>query len=355
VAFSGGSFSLYTPGNPVVTNTTISSTWANNTLSDIASGLSTCVLKDGTQTITANIPMSGFKLTGLAAGTSNGDSVRYEQVVGAYLPITGGTLTGNLLFTDATYDIGASGATRPRDLFLSRNAVIGGTMSVGGNVVSNLLFTDNTYDIGASGATRPRHIYVAQNITIGGSFTGALASAVTGTTQSAGDNSTKIATTAYADRLGITLGTPTATTSGTTWPYTSIPSGTKKIIVSFVNFSTNGTSDVLIQLGDAGGIENSGYTSAVQTGAGLAPNTTGFVVADPVSAGTVLNGHIILVLEDASAFTWTAAGTLMDVAQSRYNTSAGSKSLTAELTQLTITTVSGDTGDGGAVNIQYES
>jgi len=132
--YSAGSFSLYSTGNPVVTGTTISSSWANNTLSDIATGLSTCVLKDGTQTITASLPMGGFKLTGLAAGTSNGDSIRYEQVVGAYLPITGGTLTGNLLFTDATYDIGASGATRPRDLFLSRNAVMSGTLNVTGHV-----------------------------------------------------------------------------------------------------------------------------------------------------------------------------------------------------------------------------
>lgn len=45
---------------------------------------------------------------------------------------TGDTMTGNLLFTDATYDIGASGATRPRDLFLSRNAVVGGTIGVTG-------------------------------------------------------------------------------------------------------------------------------------------------------------------------------------------------------------------------------
>lgn len=35
----------------------------------------------------------------------------------------------NLTFTDATYDIGASGATRPRDFYLSRNAVIGGTLT----------------------------------------------------------------------------------------------------------------------------------------------------------------------------------------------------------------------------------
>ena len=78
--YSGGTFSLYTPGNPVVTGTTISSTWANNTLSDIATGLTTCVLKDGTQTITQNLPMNSKKLTGLAAGSASGDSVRYEQV-----------------------------------------------------------------------------------------------------------------------------------------------------------------------------------------------------------------------------------------------------------------------------------
>jgi len=55
MAFSGGVFSLIA-GNPVTTGTVISSTWANNTLSDIASGLTTCVLKDGSQTITAQIP-----------------------------------------------------------------------------------------------------------------------------------------------------------------------------------------------------------------------------------------------------------------------------------------------------------
>ena len=41
-------------------------------------------------------------------------------------------ITQDLLFTDATYDIGKSGATRPRDLFASRNAVVGGTLGVTG-------------------------------------------------------------------------------------------------------------------------------------------------------------------------------------------------------------------------------
>lgn len=79
--FAAGTFTLVA-GNPVTTGTTISSVWANNTLSDLATGLSTCLLKDGSQTVTANIPMAGFKLTGLGAGSTAGDSVRYEQVVG---------------------------------------------------------------------------------------------------------------------------------------------------------------------------------------------------------------------------------------------------------------------------------
>jgi hypothetical protein len=41
--------------------------------------------------------------------------------------VAGDTMTGDLKFTDATYDIGKSGATRPRDGFFSRNLVVGGT------------------------------------------------------------------------------------------------------------------------------------------------------------------------------------------------------------------------------------
>jgi len=38
----------------------------------------------------------------------------------------------DLLFVDATYDIGKSGASRPRDLFQSRNHAVGGTLNVTG-------------------------------------------------------------------------------------------------------------------------------------------------------------------------------------------------------------------------------
>jgi len=47
-------------------------------------------------TIDADVPMATFKLTGLGAGAGAGQSVRYEQVVGVYLPLTGGTMAGDI-------------------------------------------------------------------------------------------------------------------------------------------------------------------------------------------------------------------------------------------------------------------
>lgn len=79
--FNGsGSFSPYTPGNPAVTGTVISSTAYNATQQDIAAGLSNAVTRDGQSPLTANLPAAGRKLTGLGAGVVAGDSLRFEQL-----------------------------------------------------------------------------------------------------------------------------------------------------------------------------------------------------------------------------------------------------------------------------------
>ena len=108
--FSSGTFSLVA-GNPVTTATTISSTWANNTLVDIASGLSACILKDGTQTLTANIPMSNFRFTGLGAGTARTDSAQLGQLQDStlyYLTSVAGTntVTGSVVPAITAYVTG---------------------------------------------------------------------------------------------------------------------------------------------------------------------------------------------------------------------------------------------------------
>lgn len=64
-----------------------------------------------------------------------GNSSGQALASGSSPTFAGLTLTGNLLFSaDATYDIGASGATRPRHLFLSGNIVAGGDVTASGSL-----------------------------------------------------------------------------------------------------------------------------------------------------------------------------------------------------------------------------
>lgn len=125
------------------------------------------------------------------------------------------TFGGHVTFpSDNTYDIGASGATRPRSAYFGSSVYSGGAFftrtttnyldtggggntetivasdSASGNVEFRtnltsrwrvassghmLALADNTYDIGASGATRPRDLFLGRNATVGGNV------AITGT------------------------------------------------------------------------------------------------------------------------------------------------------------------------------
>lgn len=75
-----GVFQINTTGQPVVAGTVISSTAFNALTSDLATGLSTAITKDGQTTPTANIPLAGFKITGLGAATVGTDAVQYGQI-----------------------------------------------------------------------------------------------------------------------------------------------------------------------------------------------------------------------------------------------------------------------------------
>lgn len=67
-------------GNPVVTGTTIASTWANNTMTDIASALTDSVAADGQTTMTGNLQMGTNKVTGMADGTLTTDAATKGQM-----------------------------------------------------------------------------------------------------------------------------------------------------------------------------------------------------------------------------------------------------------------------------------
>tara|TARA_R110002020_G_scaffold47925_1_gene136921 strand:- start:1063 stop:1938 length:876 start_codon:yes stop_codon:yes gene_type:complete len=153
---------------------------------------------------------------------------------------------------------------------------------------------------------------------------------------------------------GITLGTDTASTSGTTVDFTSIPAGTKRITVTLEDVSTNGTSNLLVQIGDSGGIETSGYVATgVNWPSGSYVNSTVGFCTRQNAASNVFNGAFTLSLKDASNFTWV--GTCMGRQQPNYCfAGGGTKSLSAELDRVRLTTESANTFDAGSVNIMYE-
>lgn len=67
----------------------IDATRMDNEMNGMATGLTNCVTKDGQSTPTANIPMGGFKITGLANGVAATDAAAFGQItaVAAYFDV----------------------------------------------------------------------------------------------------------------------------------------------------------------------------------------------------------------------------------------------------------------------------
>ena len=139
---------------------------------------------------------------------------------------------------------------------------------------------------------------------------------------------------------------PTAGTSGPT-PHLSIPSGARCVVVSIINLSTNGASNILIQLGDSGGVETSGYVSGCgNDGSTRVTSTAGFIITSNGNSAYVRSGHVILTLLDPASNTWMASSNINETGSGIVWAGAGNKSLTTELTTIRLTSVTPDTFDG---------
>jgi hypothetical protein len=149
------------------------------------------------------------------------------------------------------------------------------------------------------------------------------------------------------------------TTSGTSHDFTGIPAWVKRITIMIAGLSTSGTSNPIIQIGDSGGIEATNYASSggVITGTPSVATknfTTGFGIYSN-NAAYVLHGSIVLSLLDASTNTWVCNGQTCLSNTNITQLICGSKSLSATLDRVRITTENGtDTFDAGTINIMYE-
>ena len=101
-----GTYSL-PAGNPVVTGTTISSTWANNTMNDLAAALTDSVAADGQTPMTGNLDLNTHKVVNLVAGTASGEAVEFAQFKTP-------TFTGNVTMSSTGFALIPAGTTAER-------------------------------------------------------------------------------------------------------------------------------------------------------------------------------------------------------------------------------------------------
>jgi len=151
-----GTFNINTAGQPVVTGTTITSTAFNLLTADLATGLSTALTKDGQTTPTANIPLGGFKITGLGAGTAATDAAQYGQLqagattiatvtgtdtyVGTLSPAIAAYATGNL-FSFVAPNTNTGAATINLNSLGAKNITkLGSTALAAGDIVSGRVY-----------------------------------------------------------------------------------------------------------------------------------------------------------------------------------------------------------------------
>jgi hypothetical protein len=165
-------------------------------------------------------------------------------------------------------------------------------------------------------------------------------------------------TTGVQDNSGaFVLGTSVASTSGTSIDFTGIPSWVKRVTVLMNGVSVSGTSSLLVQLGDSGGVENTGYTGAGMTTAngltsGVIGSTAGFYIYVNAAAAVM---QVVMTINNFNGNTWVSGHNGSRSDSAIVMSGAGSKTLSDVLTQIRITTVNGtDTFDAGSINILYE-
>ena len=155
--------------------------------------------------------------------------------------------------------------------------------SAGGNHIMNIDLngkiypqTDNHTDLGFStSAARFRNLYLSGTVHAN-SYTGSLASAVTATTQSASDNSTKVATTAYVDSAVSGLVDSAPSTLDTLNELAAA-------LGDDANFSTTVTNSIATKLPLAGGT----MTGALNMGANAITSTGTISSGSITSTGAV--------------------------------------------------------------------
>lgn len=149
-------------------------------------------------------------------------------------------------------------------------------------------------------------------------------------------------------------------TSGTVINFSSLPSWANEITINLRAVSTNGTSRALIRVG-SGSYLTSGYSSTAGA-IGSTADRTG--PSGVITSGFTLDGYApfaswartgLVTLSRISGNIWVVSGALGDPTNGVSNVMlAGSIDVAGTLDRLQVTTVSGDTFDGGSISLSIK-
>lgn len=141
------------PTFPAIPNTTIESTKFNDTILDIAiNGLTKCITRDGQSPAQANLPMAGFRHTGVGNAVSATDYAAFGQVPGLK-GLIGATNWDNFTLI-GVYEATASALTGPATNFPPTSEI--GQLVVlpqGANIVQVYFATNATWNRQKVGST----------------------------------------------------------------------------------------------------------------------------------------------------------------------------------------------------------
>lgn len=216
--------------NPVVTNTDITITWANGTLNDIKDALTASIAKDGQTTPSANLPMGTYRHTGVGNASARTCYASVSDVQDGTLTVLGSVSGADTITATAAHSMAAY-ATGQEFVFVSAGANTGAaTLNI--NAIGAKAITKNGTTALAAGdipsgaavkvvydGTRFQMIGCVANKAQAGansditSLNAPAIGAATATTQAPGDNTTKVATTAYADAAAAAVAYTPATGS----------------------------------------------------------------------------------------------------------------------------------------------
>ena len=150
---------------------------------------------------------------------------------------------------------------------------------------------------------------------------------------------------------GMVLSTTVATTSGTAFLFSGIPSWVKKISIMLNGTTTNGSGAQYISIG-SGSLTTSGYTGGMWYSSGGAVNSNAFLIGAQTSGQTKF-GNIFLIHMGNNV--WNISGAGYTGGPGLPWVMGGNLALSGVLDRINLSnTGSPDTFTGGSVNILYE-